>query len=396
MMTLAWRDYLHEWPMSFCSVTALAAVLAPLLVLFGLKFGIVDALTRKLVEDPAIRQVRVVGQGNFDPAFFHAARGRADVGFVIPNTRFLAASATLQSAAGVPVVVELVPTAEGDPLLQGVSDAPAGMTGLVVTDSTLRKLGLAVGGTVRFMLGRTRNGQPQEVATDLRVVGVLPPQRAQGDLAYVPLELLVAAEDWRDGYAVPGLGWAGFPLPPGDRMFASFRLFATTIHDVAALREWLLGLRLEVVTRLDEIETVQAIDRALTLLFTLIAGLAASGYSLSFAVGLLASTARKQRELSTLRLLGFHARGIALFPTVQALTTAFMACAVAIGFYALLAWIINSAFADVSGLDRPPCRLLPIHIGMATLITHAIALLASLASGLRAARVQPAEGLREE
>ena len=38
---LATRDFLHEWQVSLCFVIALAAVLGPMMVLFGLKFGII-------------------------------------------------------------------------------------------------------------------------------------------------------------------------------------------------------------------------------------------------------------------------------------------------------------------------------------------------------------------
>jgi putative ABC transport system permease protein len=394
--SLAWRDYLHEWPMSLCAISALAAVLAPLLVLFGLKFGIVDALTRRLTEDPTTRQIRVIGQGSFNAKFFRDAHARPGVGFIVPNTRFLAASARLVGKGGMPVVVELVPTAEGDPLFRGAAPSPRGVSEIVVTDSVLNKLGLAPGDGVTFSLGRTLNNDRQEVSTTVRVVGALSPQRAQGDLAYVSLDLLVAVEDWRDGYVVPAFGWAGMELPAGERMFASFRLFARTIEDVAAVRQWLLSLKLDVITRLDEIETVQAINRALTLLFSLVASLAAIGYGVSFAIGLLAATTRKRRDLSTLRLLGFHARGIALFPAVQALTTAVAGCLTAYVMFAILAWVINTSFAEVVGADPPPCRLLPLHIGCAVITTVLIALAASIGSGLRAASIQPSDGLREE
>ena len=42
---LSLRDYLHERLLSACAVLGLAAVLAPLLILFGVKFGVVETLT---------------------------------------------------------------------------------------------------------------------------------------------------------------------------------------------------------------------------------------------------------------------------------------------------------------------------------------------------------------
>ncbi|MCA1780171.1 MAG: hypothetical protein LC637_12565, partial [Xanthomonadaceae bacterium] len=45
---LALRDYRHERIMSACFVLALSAVLLPLMVLFGLKFGIIGNLLAPL------------------------------------------------------------------------------------------------------------------------------------------------------------------------------------------------------------------------------------------------------------------------------------------------------------------------------------------------------------
>src|SRR5690606_19672705 len=46
---LALDDYRHEWVLSGCSVLALAAVLIPLLVLFGLRYGIITNLLDPLI-----------------------------------------------------------------------------------------------------------------------------------------------------------------------------------------------------------------------------------------------------------------------------------------------------------------------------------------------------------
>lgn len=46
--SLAWQDYRNDAWLSACSVLALVAVVAPLLVLFGLKFGLVSSLTERL------------------------------------------------------------------------------------------------------------------------------------------------------------------------------------------------------------------------------------------------------------------------------------------------------------------------------------------------------------
>ena len=92
ILRLAYRDFAHERRISLCFVLALMAVLAPLLVLFGLKFGLVDTLAQRLVESPANREVLAVGSRRFDEPWFARIAARADVAFVVPNTRRIAAS----------------------------------------------------------------------------------------------------------------------------------------------------------------------------------------------------------------------------------------------------------------------------------------------------------------
>ncbi|MCK5203198.1 MAG: hypothetical protein KAR15_04980, partial [Desulfobacterales bacterium] len=58
---LALRDYLHERLLSACAVMGLAAVLAPLLVLFGVKSGIINTMSDRLIQDPRNREISPVG-----------------------------------------------------------------------------------------------------------------------------------------------------------------------------------------------------------------------------------------------------------------------------------------------------------------------------------------------
>ena len=93
---LSFRDYIHEWRMSGCFVFALAAVLAPMMILFGLKFGIVSSMVYELVENPANREIRAIGSGRYDQQWIETYRDRGDVEFIVPKTRALAASIQLK------------------------------------------------------------------------------------------------------------------------------------------------------------------------------------------------------------------------------------------------------------------------------------------------------------
>ena len=80
---LSSRDYLHEWQMSVCFMLGLAAVLGPMMVLFGLKFGIVGGMLDQLIEDPQKREIRPVGSGRYDAGWIAELWRRADVAFVV-------------------------------------------------------------------------------------------------------------------------------------------------------------------------------------------------------------------------------------------------------------------------------------------------------------------------
>jgi hypothetical protein len=87
---LASRDFANEWQMSGFFVLALAAVLGPMMILFGLKFGIVGSMLDNLIQDPRNREIHPVGSGRFDMAWVEQLRERPEIGFVIPHTRSIA------------------------------------------------------------------------------------------------------------------------------------------------------------------------------------------------------------------------------------------------------------------------------------------------------------------
>ncbi len=146
-------------------------------------------------------------------------------------------------------------------------------------------------------IDRHRQGRDEGAVWELAVIGILAPAVLAGEAALVPLALLVATEDYRDGVAVPGLGWEGSPPPAGPRTYARFRLYATSIYTVAALESALTAEGIEVRTQVSEIAAMQALDRNLTRVFWLIALIGTLGFLASLAANLLANVERKRREL---------------------------------------------------------------------------------------------------
>jgi len=392
---LASRDYIHEWQMSGCFVLALAAVLGPMLVLFGLKFGIVGAMVDQLIDDPRNREVRPVGSGRYDHAWLERVRVRPEVAFLVPRTRSIAATIELSSQQASRIVsVELIASDSGDPLLLPNGPLPEGTSQVVLSRSAAEKLNVAAGDTLDGSLARRFRGQQERVHLPLSVAAIAPARAFARDGAFVSVTLLEALEDFRDGRAVPVLGWEGEPAD-ADRTYPGFRLYARSIYDVAGLRDAFARLNVDVHTRTAEIELVQRMDRNLTAIYWAIAVIGLVGFSLSLGASLWANVDRKRKELSVLRLVGFRTADIVWFPMVQALFTAVLGWVLAVTIYQATAWVINDMMAAQLETGQQVCRLLPWHYAIALALTCTAAVLAAGLAGLRSARVEPSEGMRD-
>jgi len=392
---LASRDYVHEWLMSGCFVLALAAVLGPMMVLFGLKFGIVGAMVDQLIENPLNREVRPVGSGYYNQAWLETVRARPDVAFLVPRTRSIAATIELSSEHSSRIVpVELIPSAHGDPLLSPDDPLPEGATRIVLSQSAAEKLGVAAGDTLDGSLVRRFRGQQERAHLPLIVASIAPAAAFSRDGAFVSVELLEALEDFRDGRAVPSLGWDG-DAADTNRTYPGFRLYARSIYDVAGLRDAFAKLNVDVHTHSSEIELVQSMNRNLTAIYWAIALVGLAGFSLSLGASLWANIDRKRKELSVLRLVGFRTADIVWFPMVQSLFTAVLGWALAVAIYLVTALVINDMMAAQLETGQQVCRLLPWHYAIALVLTCTAAVLAAGLAGLRSARVEPSEGLRD-
>ena len=396
---LAWDDYRHEWLVSGFSVLSLAAVLIPLLVLFGLKYGIITNLLDPLIENPRYREIAPVTSGHYTPDWFARMNARSDVAFLVPRTRALAASIRLlapDSDIGRIIDVELIPSGDEDPALAGGDiAAPEGYRSVVLSEGAAEKLGVAAGGRVEGVVTRTRRDNLETVRLPMSVVDIAPRTAFARDGVFVSRDLLIAVEDFLDGRAVPALGWEGAAPRPDDRAFAGFRMYARNLDDVAPLRAELLRQNIDVRTSVADISLVQTLDRNLGIVYWIIAAISILGYCMSFATSVWANVDRKRREFSVLRLTGFRTGDIVWFPILQAAFTALLAWLLATAVFFVVQGLLNALFAPTIGGGEPVARLRLWHVGVALLLTLAAAVAAALVGGRRVAQLEPSIGLRD-
>ncbi len=396
IIRLSFRDYSHEWRMSGCFILALSSVLAPMMILFGLKFGIVSTMVHELVENPVNREIKPIGSGRYNDAWIDQYRNRGDVEFIIPKTRALAATIQLRSTTANRIVsTELLATAAGDPLLAGLTSVPKNYYQVILSQSAARKLKVNTGDEIDASLARQFQGKRERVHLPLEVIDIADEVVTARSVAFVNLDLLIASEQFKDGRAVPELGWEGNSDALAERVYPSFRLYARSIYDVENLVADLENAGARVKANVGEINTVQAIDENLSVIFWIIACVGGLGFSFSLGASLWANVDRKRKELSVLRLIGFKSGRIIMFPVLQAGYTAILGWLLAVLVYLAFEYLINFFLAPQLNLDRALCFLLTKHFLWALAITMTIAIFAAILGGVRAARIEPSDGLRE-
>lgn len=393
---LALQDLWHDRQVSLCIAAALVAVIGPLLLLFGLKHGVVSQLQRELLDDPRNLEVRMLTSGSYDNAWLETLREQPEVGFVIGQTRSLNTQADLlKDAQHFVKGAELIPSAPGDPLLADIARYPEEAQ-VILSEPAARRLEVAEGDRLTLAVSRRFDGQLERGRLAIEVAGVLEASRFPRPAAFVDLGLLIELERFRDGHASPRLGVEN-GLARGDypRRYARARVYAKEGDAVQGLVEWLEEQRIDTSSRLAEIENVRAINKVLGLVFGVIAATALAGCMASMSGAFLANIDRKRREYAVLRLLGFQRSAVAIFLSVQVGVLTLLAFVVGLGLFALGSAVFNRALATSNMAAGVVSHITPTHAVIALMLTLSVGLLVVIVGVARAYGIQPSESLRE-
>ncbi|MGM0983382.1 MAG: ABC transporter permease [Pseudomonadota bacterium] len=204
-----------DWILTLCLVIALAAVIAPLLVLMGLKQGTIETLRERLVEDPVFREIRPAQTREYAPEWFDAVAHEPGVGFLIPTILPLSSVLQVVPRGGTqPVVHDLVPTGPGDPLLLENGAVIPGDGEVVLSADAARQLNVTQGQALSVRVTRARGSVREVVEDELEVVSVLGPRAGQLARLYAPLDYVLDVEAYKEGFAAPQRGWRGTTPEP--------------------------------------------------------------------------------------------------------------------------------------------------------------------------------------
>ena len=391
---LALRDLMRQRVHLICNIAVIAGVLVPLLVLFGVKNGIYDALIGRLASNPATLQIDTSGNSSFTPADAAEVAAWPEAGFVTLKTRSLFDFVNSRKAGGGPVRdALLVPSGTGDPMLGAGVALPMGTA--AITQSLADQLDLAEGDSLDIITQAPE--RPRQLLLTLTVAAVLPGERISGRAVLTDIGALDLVEAFYDGYALPDYGiTAGRPLADRQAGYEGMRVFARDLQSLAPLQTRLearFGIRTEAKTR--EVETVLNLGRNLSLALAMTAGVASVGLAGALVFGFWGEVARNRSTLAVLGLLGIGRRRVWLFPMVQALVSAALGLLVSFALFFLAATAAEHLFA--TGLTESG-GLVVLGAGQAAIICAGVLIFVALSAvfaARSAASIDPASVLRE-
>lgn len=406
LIRLAVLDVWRDKKISLCMMAAVISVVAPLLLLFGLKHGVVSQMRNEISQQPANLEVRMIGSHDLEPSWFERMRADPGAGFVMPLTRSLNTTGDLRgSARNYLPDVELIPSTDGDPLLLG-KPGPGGDNQVILSAQAAQRLAASPGDTLQLIISRQRDGQTERLTVPLVVQQMLEPAVFGRPAALISLHLLTILEDFRDGTAQPAAGQYTFDRATDSgaassqravisRHYPRARIYAATMDDVPKLAASLAQQNIDTVSRLAEIEAVQAIDRLLGLVFGVIAWLGVAGCAASLVGAFAANIDRKRKDLALLRLMGYGRRMLMGYVMTQACLIAVLGFVV--GF---LLYLSGSQFFEARlGQALPQGQYVSLleidHVLLAFAMALLVAIVVSVLGGWMAMRVEPSESLRD-
>ena len=348
LFKLALRHLFFERMMTICQIAALACIMAPLLLLFSLRFGILTELHNKLMNDPKVLSLTLDMSYRLDSSFFENLAARPEVGFVVPQITALNALVDLKFP-GAAVRISVLPTKPGDPVVLSSNlsfEQPLGSDEAFISYNLAQLRGLKVGDVVTMVVSRTRNGVRESVRTSLKLRGIVAERFVNDDCLLLNLDLVNAIDDYRNGYN-PVLLSDGSKVNTQPRLYAKFRLYAKDLASVIPLYYYLVNQNLNVSSKVREIQNLKAVSHVLNFIYGVIALVSVAGGALALTGLVLSALRASKRNFVLLRLMGQGSTGIYGVVMIEGLFIATVGFALALTLYSIGAGIFNTYFGTI-------------------------------------------------
>lgn len=253
----------HEKLFAAGVVLAVCSVLTPVLLLLGVKNGMIDSLRGKLMNNPQIREIRLKETVDVDPVWVAAMAKDPLVAFIVPSVRQISLYGRVRPLDSKiwTDAEEILPSKSGDP----VANAPEMdwadsrlPVPCMVSEGLAESLAVVAGNEVLLEQTRSEAGKPQAEEVRLRISAIVPRTSSPTKALYLPVQAIESIEDYKDGKAVSFFGWAGLSQA-STSCFHGLVVQPELVSETAFtdLENTLIRAFPEAVVRVSEVEEIQ-------------------------------------------------------------------------------------------------------------------------------------------
>ena len=303
ILQLALKALNFEKLVSFCLIASLCSVIAPLLLLFSLRFGIITNLEENLKQDPSNLEIKFMSGYKLGDEFFESLKENPHVQFVLPLTRSLSVTTSVFANGKLIDRIDAMPTAKNDPLVlrSGITQ-DLGLNEVFMSKSLAEDLKLKVGDSLKLKISRKLNDVNENSVQTFTLKGIIDSRYLQLRKILINFDTLVYMEDYRDGFNPPVFS-DGSKLNQARDSFAKARLYVKTLDDVEPMSK----MRRQSYSITDssvQIEKLNKITSILNFVFTAIALVSVVGGLLAATGLIFTNLKRRLQGFALLKLTG--------------------------------------------------------------------------------------------
>ncbi|WP_406018337.1 ABC transporter permease [Succinivibrio sp.] len=362
---------------SICIVASLCAVIAPLLLLFSLRFGIISNLEHKLSSNPSNLEIRMMSGYRLDQQFFDELKNNPHIGFVIPLTRSLSVTANISFNGRIVQNLETLPTAAGDPIVREMGfDGELSLTEAYLSETTAQDLGLKTGDTFKFVISRITDNKTVNAVVPFTLKGIIKKELLPHKTIMVNFNTLVYMEDFRDGFEPPVFSDGSNPNSERQN-FAKARIYVKSLNDLEPVSR-MLRQNYTISDKLASVENLKAISKVLSFIFTTIALTSIAGGVMATIGLIFTNLSRLEKTFALLFLSGLSKGGVFFIVVIQNFILSVCAYLCSLGLFYAGMFTFNLYFKDLLGPETLVSILTVSHVVTGGLMTVFICVLVSM------------------
>lgn len=362
---------------SICIVASLCAVIAPLLLLFSLRFGIISNLEHKLSSNPSNLEIRMMSGYRLDQQFFDELKNNPHIGFVIPLTRSLSVTANISFNGRIVQNLETLPTAAGDPIVREMGfDGELSLTEAYLSETTAQDLGLKTGDTFKFVISRITDNKTVNAVVPFTLKGIVKKELLPHKTIMVNFNTLVYMEDFRDGFEPPVFSDGSNPNSERQN-FAKARIYVKSLNDLEPVSR-MLRQNYSITDKLASVENLKAISKVLSFIFTTIALTSIAGGVMATIGLIFTNLSRLEQTFALLFLSGLSKGGVFFIVVIQNFILSVCAYLCSLGLFYAGMFTFNLYFKDLLGPETLVSILTVSHVVTGGLMTVFICVLVSM------------------